>query len=63
MSQNEQVLAWLKHGPVTAAYAVERGVYRLAARIKDLRDKGYQISSEIAPNRKSSHHAVYSLEA
>ena len=33
-------------GPITAKEAMKRyGIYRLAARIKDLRDEGYEIKT------------------
>lgn len=47
MSQNEQILAALKRGPLTQADAVERfQCYRLAARILELRERGHPISVE-----------------
>jgi len=46
MSQNELVLARLRIGPVTALDALkELGVFRLAARVHDLREQGHQIHS------------------
>jgi hypothetical protein len=47
MTQNEQILAALKRGPLTQADAVERfQCYRLAARILELRERGYPIAAE-----------------
>jgi biotin operon repressor len=43
MSHNAQVLAWLQDKPITPKDALEFGCMRLAARIKDLRDGGYNI--------------------
>jgi hypothetical protein len=44
----------------------EYGVYRLAARIADLRGQGYNISSEIQTGKnrygEATHFAVYKLE-
>jgi hypothetical protein len=55
------------HGTITAAVAMsEYGVYRLAARIADLRGQGYNISSEIQTGKnrygEATHFAVYKLE-
>ena len=46
MSQNEQILALLKRGPITALDAVQYGCLRLAARIHDLRMQGHVITTE-----------------
>ena len=45
MTQCEQILAYLqRHGPLTPIDALnELGCFRLAARVKDLRDQGYKI--------------------
>lgn len=46
MSQCSDILAHLKRGPITAIEALNSyGCFRLAARIKDLRDQGYDIES------------------
>lgn len=47
-SQNAQILAHLKTGgKITALSALEKfNCMRLSARIKDLRNRGHQISSE-----------------
>jgi len=43
-TQNEMVLELLLDGPLTSAEAMkEIGCHRLAARIKDLRNRGYNI--------------------
>lgn len=46
MTQAEQILRELRRGPLTAADAIHRlNIYRLAARIGELRDAGHQIFS------------------
>lgn len=46
-TQCERVLAALKQLPLTQALAMEHfGVGRLAARIRDLRERGYNIHTE-----------------
>ena len=47
-SQNEQILSYLKkHKSITAMQALQMfGCFRLAARIYDLRQKGYEIISQ-----------------
>ncbi len=46
-SQNNMVLAMLKQGKVlTQLDVLEYGIFRLGARIKDLRDRGYEIETE-----------------
>lgn len=67
MTQNEQILEYMKeNGGITAMAAFNMGVTRLAARIHDLRDMGYQIKSENvhykALDGKSKTYARYSLE-
>lgn len=48
-SQNKMILTFLRRGkwitPLKALY--DLGVYRLAARINDLRNKGYKIKAEM----------------
>lgn len=47
MSQNDQILAALKRGPITPMEAqAAYGVMRLAARIADLRESGHTIVTE-----------------
>lgn len=50
-SQAQQILALLEAGyALTADDAIERiGCYRLAARVKDLRDQGHQIETQLMP--------------
>lgn len=46
MTQVEWILDALKHGPVTPIDALNGcGCFRLAARIRDLRDAGHQIET------------------
>jgi len=47
MNQNENILALLKQGPVTALDAIQQCMcLRLAARIHDLRMQGHVITTE-----------------
>jgi len=47
MTQNEQILTALKRGPLTPMEALHQyGVFRLAARIGELREMGHTIVSE-----------------
>jgi len=52
LSQNKQILHYLKSmGSITPIVALnEYGCFRLAARIKDLRDEGHNILTEIVSN-------------
>lgn len=64
MTQNEEILAHLQSGQsITAMQALEDfGCFRLAARIKNLRDKGHLIKTEqIVTRRTKKHVARYSL--
>lgn len=46
MSQCDDILAHLKRGPISAIEALNSyGCFRLAARIKDLREQGYDIET------------------
>lgn len=66
-SQSAQILEFLSEGkPLTPLLALEKfGCFRLAARIKDLRNEGYAISAKniTVTNRKGeeSHVAEYRL--
>ena len=68
MTQCEKVLNYINQfGSITAAEAVmDLGVYRLSARISDLRDEGYNIKSEMESGRnrfgEKTHYSRYSLE-
>jgi hypothetical protein len=55
MSQSQWILKVLEQRPLTAIEALEGcGCFRLAARIKDLRQQGYDIQTKtlILPNGK-----------
>lgn len=62
-SQNQIVLNWLRSGQtLTAAQASNYfGIYRLSARIYDLKRQGHKIKSELKFH-KSEHWCIYSLE-
>ncbi len=63
MSQNDEVLSLLKMGPTsayTAYFAI--GTMRLAARIHDLRAKGYKITTIMVRLWSGSRVATYTLE-
>lgn len=68
MTQCERIIRHLTdHGSITAAVAMsEYGIYRLAARISDLRGQGYRISSSIQTGKnrygEATHFSVYQLE-
>jgi len=61
MSQNKQVLAALKKGPLTAADAVDFGCYRLAARVRNLREQGHDIHTELCVTTDGKRFARYTL--
>ena len=69
MKQTEKVLDYIQRfGSITAAEAVmDLGIYRLSARISDLRDEGYNIKSEMESGKnrfgEPTHYSRYSLEA
>lgn len=47
MTQEQVILALLHQGPITALDALQQaGCLRLAARIADLRQQGYEITTE-----------------
>ena len=62
-SQNKQVLNWFKSGQsLTAKQAADYwGIYRLSARIYDLKEQGHPIKSELQYNG-SKHWSKYSIE-
>jgi hypothetical protein len=63
MSQCNDILEHMKREPITAIEALTQyGCFRLAARIKDLREEGYEIETTTLelPNGKSI--AKYSLK-
>lgn len=53
MTQNELILEHLsKKGPITPAEAMEQyGVYRLGARISELREQGYPIETYVSTGK------------
>lgn len=61
MSQNELLLCRLRKGPITPIEALrEIGVFRLAARVYDLRCKGHEIHS-FTVEREGKEFAQYLL--
>ncbi len=64
MSQNASILAALKRGPLTPLYALQQlGVMRLAARVYELRQAGYPITSRKRELLSGKKVAEYSLDA
>lgn len=62
MSQTEQILAALKNGPLTPMDALARyGVFRLAARVGELRERGYPVAVEKYKTPSGKVVARYSL--
>jgi hypothetical protein len=65
MSQNEQILAYLKTGkhltPLEALMSFN--CFRLAARIKDLRDQGHQIETTIIEDNEKRWAAYWIKKA
>ena len=60
--QNAQVLEIMtKLGHITPREAVGHGIYRLAARIYELRNEGYTITTERLEAANGGHYAKYSL--
>lgn len=62
MTQNEEVLVALRHRSLTPYDAARFGCLRLAARVKDLRDQGHQIHTEIVKNVTGKRYARYTLK-
>lgn len=62
-SQSAQILAWLESGKtITGMEALDQiGCFRLAARIKDLKNDGYDIRTETVPTPSGAPIARYSL--
>lgn len=60
-SQNKQIKAYLEEGnSITAIQALEKfRCFRLAARIKDLKETGMVIDKAMIANNEGKHHAVY----
>jgi hypothetical protein len=63
MTQAEWIIAALKKGPVSALDALNGcNCFRLAARIKDLRDAGHEIETENRTLANNKTIAVYHLK-
>lgn len=68
-TQKQEVLAHLREGPLTPLQALDMyRVMRLAPRIQELRDDGYQIATELKVQRdkrtgRIKRYAEYHLEA
>lgn len=63
MTQTEWILNQLKQGPVTGMDALNGcGCFRLAARIKDLRQAGHQIEKQTIELPNGKHVAQYYLK-
>lgn len=62
LNQRERILGWMRNrGSISALEAMtELGCFRLAARIKELRDKGHHIETELEEHSGGSH-ARYKL--
>ena len=69
MTQTEKILQYIKDfGSINPGQAYsDLGIYRLSARIQELRESGYRIKSEMVSDKnrygESVRYAVYSLEA
>jgi len=61
MTQNEHMLKLLKAGPLTAFDAMQHGCFRLAARVKDLREQGHDIHTELCVTTDGKRFARYTL--
>jgi hypothetical protein len=62
MTHCDIVLSKLKAGiSLTAKDAIQFGCYRLAARVKDLRERGVHITTIKEKNANGSYHARYVL--
>lgn len=61
-SQNKQLERWLKSGKTISPLQAlsQLGIYRLAARIGELRDDGLDIQTKLI-NEHPVHYAQYSL--
>ncbi|HYF57362.1 MAG TPA: helix-turn-helix domain-containing protein [Burkholderiaceae bacterium] len=62
MTQTETILAALRAGPLTPLEALDRfGCFRLAARVRDLREQGHHIAVERVELPSGKHVARYRL--
>lgn len=56
LTQNQQILKWLKRESITAMDAMMvLNVYRLAARIQELRAQGHEIETVMEPHEGGKH--------
>ena len=62
MTQKAEILAWLKREPITPRDAMSFGCYRLAARIMELREKGYYIKTVMEEHEGGKHAKYYLLD-
>lgn len=63
MSQNQKIIEMLRRGPITPTDALMHvGCFRLAARIRDLREMGYRIDTQIQ-HVNGKRYAKYSLSS
>ena len=62
-SQNAKILAWLGDGKTLTAMEALRefGCFRLASRIHDLRDRGWNIAKEMVTLHNGKRVARYSM--
>lgn len=61
-TQTKQILQYMRAQPITAIDALQYiGSFRLAARIKNLRDEGHDIHTEIITTDNGAKIASYSL--
>lgn len=61
MNQTTEILNYLKHSPLTPLEALARfGCMRLAARVKELRDSGHIIESQMI-ERHGKRFSLYRL--
>lgn len=63
-TQNEKILHYMrKHGSITAREAMlELEIYRLGARIWDLRHDGHHITSTFETSKNGKHYKRYRLK-
>lgn len=62
IAQTKKILVMLKAGPITAMDALQRAdCFRLAARIKDLRESGHTIETEMIKTTEGKRIARYHL--
>jgi len=62
-SQSDKILAYMQNGgAITAALAVDLfNCYRLAARIADIRQRGYIVKTQYRSTPNGGRYAVYSM--